>query len=203
MKPCAIVGAGDFYPERFKREEYGLIIAADGGYDALMKVGLTPDLLIGDLDSISGVADGIEILRFKVEKDETDMHLAYLEGVRRGYTEFHLFGGVGGRQDHTFANYSLLLYAKLDGNSMILHGDDYYSLVIKDEAINLIGREGGGVSVFAFGGVSHGVTLRGFKYECENITLTPSFPLGVSNSFLSHSAYLEVKDGALLVMAEY
>ena len=203
MKPCAIVGAGDFYPERFHRDEYGLVIAADGGYDSLTKIRVTPDLLIGDFDSILTEAKGIETLRFKVEKDETDMHLAYLEGVSRGYTEFHIFGGVGGRQDHTFANYSLLLHARLAGNRMVLHGDKYYSFVIKNERIELLGRCGGGLSVFAFGADAVGVTLSGLKYECSDATITPSFPLGVSNSFTAGPASIEVRDGALLVMAEY
>ena len=141
-------------------------------------------------------------LVFPVEKDETDTHLAYLEGAKRGYTAFRVYGGVGGREDHTFANYSLLLYAKNRGHSMTLVGDGYESFVIKNESVTLSGRPGATLSVFAFGGSASGVNILGAKYEARNVTLSPEFPLGVSNSFLSGEVKLSVKDGALLVMRE-
>ncbi|MBQ8529297.1 MAG: thiamine diphosphokinase [Clostridia bacterium] len=141
-------------------------------------------------------------LVFPVEKDETDTHLAYLEGAKRGYTAFRVYGGVGGREDHTFANYSLLLYAKNRGHSMTLVGDGYESFVIKNESVTLSGRLGATLSVFAFGGRASGVNILGAKYEARDVTLSPEFPLGVSNSFLRGEVKLSVKDGALLVMRE-
>ena len=141
-------------------------------------------------------------LVFPVEKDETDTHLAYLEGAKRGYTSFRVYGGVGGREDHTFANYSLLLYAKNRGHSMTLVGDGYESFVIKNESVTLSGRPGATLSVFAFGGRASGVNILGAKYEAKDVTLSPEFPLGVSNSFLRGEVKLSVKDGALLVMRE-
>ena len=141
-------------------------------------------------------------LVFPVEKDETDTHLAYLEGAKRGYTAFRVYGGVGGREDHTFANYSLLLYAKNRGHSMTLVGDGYESFVIKNESATLSGRPGAPLSVFAFGGSASGVNILGAKYEARDVTLHPEFPLGVSNSFLRGEVWLSVKDGALLVMRE-
>ena len=137
-----------------------------------------------------------------MEKDETDTHLAYLEGAKRGYTAFRVYGGVGGREDHTFANYSLLLYAKNRGHSMTLVGDGYESFVIKNESVTLSGRPGATLSVFAFGGSASGVNILGAKYEARDVTLHPEFPLGVSNSFLRGEVWLSVKDGALLVMRE-
>ena len=86
---------------------------------------------------------------------------------------------------------------------MVLHGNNYYSFVIKDEAIQVQGQSGKGISVFAFGADAVGVTLTGLKYECNGVTLTPAFPLGVSNSFTDSLGAIEVKRGALLVMAEY
>ena len=105
MSTCYIVGAGDFYGELSPRDG-DIIIAADGGYDTLKKLGIEPDLLLGDMDSLTEVPRALEKLVYPVRKDETDTHLAYLEGVRRGYTDFVIYGGVGGRDDHTFANYS-------------------------------------------------------------------------------------------------
>ena len=201
MKTCYIVGAGDFTLP-FTPSEDDLVIAADGGYAALSSHGIRCDLLIGDFDSLSSIPSGIELLRFPVEKDDTDTALAYREGVRRGYTDFTVLGGVGGRDDHTFANLSLLLAARTAGHRMTLIGERMRAFVIKDERISISGRDGQTVSVFALGGDAVGVTLRGLYYPAENITLTPEVPLGVSNHLVGECAEVSVESGAVLVMVE-
>lgn len=201
MKTCYIVGAGDFYGE-FTPKKDDLVIAADGGFETLEKRGIRCDLLIGDMDSLKEVPNDTETIKHEVEKDETDMHLAYLEGKRRGYKNFALYGGVGGRADHTFANYCLLSYISADGNKAALYGDGYIAYAIKNEAIRVSGSIGKTVSVFAFGGVAEGVLLKGLYYPLENGTLSPNFPLGVSNKFIESSAEIEVKCGTLLVIQE-
>ena len=201
MGICYIVGAGDF-ESSFTPMAEDLVIAADGGYDSLKAHGIRCDLLIGDLDSITSEPCGIEVIRHPVRKDETDMQLCYLAGSERGYTEFHLYGGTGGREDHTFANYSLLLYIKENGHNAKLIGKKNATRVIKNEEITLRGRAGMHLSVFAFGGVAHGVSIEGAEYEASDITLTPSFPLGASNLFSDADVRVSVKDGALLLMEE-
>ena len=201
MKTCYIVGAGDFTLP-FTPSEDDLVIAADGGYAALSSHGIRCDLLIGDLDSLDSIPSGIELLRFPVEKDDTDTALAYREGVRRGYTDFTVLGGVGGRDDHTFANLSLLLAARTAGHRMTLIGERMRAFVIKDESISISGWNGQTVSVFALGGDAVGVTLRGLYYPAENITLTPEVPLGVSNHLVGECAEVSVESGAVLVMVE-
>ena len=202
MGICYIVGASEIYGS-FSPSEGDLVIAADGGLDRLREFGITPNLIIGDLDSISGdLPEGIELLRHPVEKDETDSYLAYLEGVRRGYKKFELYGCTGGREDHTFANYSLLLHAKIDGNDMLLVSDRAEWRVIKNERITLSGRQGATVSIFAFGSECKGVSIDGLYYTAKDITLTEDFPLGVSNSFTDKEASVEVLSGTLLIMTE-
>ena len=201
MSVCYIVGAGDF-PYPFTPESCDLVIAADGGYDTLKRHGIRCDLLIGDLDSITDSSTDCETLRHPVMKDETDMHLAYLEGARRGYSEFRLYGGTGGREDHTFANLSLLLYIRNHGGRATLFAKNNLFTVIKNEAMRFSGEEKKHLSAFAFGGEARGVSVRGLEYECENITLTPQFPLAASNRFLSGDGEIEVLDGALLVVTE-
>ena len=137
MGICYIVGAGEFYGS-FSPKEDDLVIAADGGYEALVKLGIRCDILIGDMDSIKKIPIGIEILRHKVEKDETDMYLAYIEGKKRGYSEFSLHGGVGGRPDHTFANYCLLSYIKDDGRNATLVGDGYIAYAVKNNITQIL-----------------------------------------------------------------
>ena len=201
MKICYIVGAGEFYGD-FTPDSTDLVIAADGGYDSLLRLGKKYDVLLGDMDSVKGEVEGKEKLLFPVEKDETDSFLAYYEGVKRGYNKFMLFGGVGGRIDHTFANLSLLIHGKNAGHDITLVADRYDIFAIKDEKITLSGTRGKTFSVFAFGESANGVYVKGAKYEADNITLTPDFPLGVSNRFLDCECEIEVKDGTLLVMIE-
>ena len=201
MKTCYIVGAGEFYGELCPSAG-DLIIAADGGYDTLLSLGITPDLLIGDMDSLSKEWGGVERIVYPVRKDETDSFLAYREGVKRGYENFVLYGGVGGRDDHTFANYSLLIYAKNRGHNVKLVGQRCEIFAIKNEKISLSGKSGDHLSLFAFGGIASGVSISGAEYEARGITLTPEFPLAVSNRFCGSDALVEVRDGSLLVMIE-
>lgn len=197
---CYIVGAGDFYGE-LKPSSKDLVIAADGGYDTLKKLGITPTLLIGDMDSIEADSDAEKIV-FPVKKDETDTFLAYFEGVKRGYTDFVVLGGVGGRDDHTFANYALLLYGKERGHSIKIVGERCDVFVIKNEGVSVIGECGAHFSAFAFNGDAEGVTIHGLEYEAEDVTLKAEFPLAVSNRFLETEGFVEVKRGALIIMIE-
>ena len=201
MKKCYIVGAGELHGS-FVPEMGDLVIAADGGYDRLISLGIAPSLVVGDLDSVKDTPEGVEIIRHKVEKDETDMHLAYLEGASRGYEEFEIYGGTGGREDHTFANYCLLYYIRQHGGRAKLIGKNTVSTVIINEEIELFGTEGATFSVFAFGKDAKDVSVLGAKYEARGADLSMSFPLGVSNSHLSGKARVSVGDGALLIISE-
>jgi len=201
MSTCYIVGAGEFYGE-FSKRDGDLVIAADGGYDTLRALGITPDLILGDMDSVSADAADTERLVYPVRKDETDSFLAYREGVRRGYSDFMLYGCVGGREDHTFANYALLVYARERGHKMTLVGRSSDTFAMINESVTLSGEPLSHLSLFAFGGDARGVSVHGAEYEAEGVTLTPSFPLGVSNRFSGGEVLVEVKDGKLLVMTE-
>jgi len=202
MAECIIVGSGSVYRPICPNFN-DFIIAADGGYDHLKKMGITPHLIVGDLDSIECVPEGVEIIRYDKEKDETDMHLAYLEGAKRGYKKFHVYGGTGGTPDHTFANYCLLLYASKNGHRMYLYGDTGTAMALYNESINLWAEPGKRASIFAFGGIAEDVTVECLKYECRGATLTPDFPLGVSNEFTGREATVSVGRGALLLWLEH
>ncbi len=200
MGICYIVGAGECakLPEI---KEGDFVIAADGGYDSLMRQGITPNLLVGDLDSIENSPSGVEILRFKSEKDETDMHLAFLEGERLGYREFLIYGGMGGRCDHSFANYSLLYFIAKKGYAATLVGIcEDVKVVACGEVTLPLAESGKYFSVFAFGGEAGGISIKNAAYELENAKLSPDFPLGVSNQFRDTPPTISVKDGALLII---
>ena len=201
MSICYIVGAGEFYGS-FSPKSTDLVIAADGGYDTLLALNIKPTLILGDMDSVGAETEDIERLVFPVRKDETDSFLAYREGVRRGYTEFMLYGCTGGREDHTFANYALLVYARTAGHKMTLIGERTETFAIKNETVTLSGKPLSHLSLFAYGGEAKGVSIIGAEYEARGVTLTPSFPLGASNRFEDLPVTIDIKDGILLIMTE-
>lgn len=202
MGICYLVGAGDFYGQ-ISADNDDIIIAADGGYDNLVRRGYTPDILIGDFDSVkTPIPEGLRTIKYPVEKDETDMFLSYEAGVKLGYSEFVMLGATGGKLDHTLANISLLLYAKNHGHNITLMDSNGIILCLKDEAITLSGNKGARLSVFAFGSDARGVCITGTKYEVEGASLKADFPLGVSNEFLECPARISVEEGALIVIAE-
>ena len=204
MSICYIAGAGEgFVP--FSKNDDDLVIAADGGYEALRKCDILPDLLIGDFDSLpEGIAlpKSIPHLRFPKEKDETDTYLAFLEGYRRGYRDFVLLGCTGGRADHTYANYQLLYTIKKRLANALLLDDKNAVFCMENEAVELSADVGTRVSIFALSNEAFGVTLEGLLYPLADGTLSADFPLGVSNEMASERARLEVKRGALLVFTE-
>lgn len=195
MKICYIIGAGNL-PLLYIKEG-GFVIAADGGLDKLGTI--KPDLVVGDFDSaISQIPDNAIIL--PVEKDVTDMCFAVGEGEKRGYDTFLIFGGTGGRPDHTFANISLLVSLVGRGKQGYLIGDGYITTAIKNTRMYIEGKEGNTLSVFAAGDKACGVTLQQVKYPLKNHILHFSNALGVSNSFTSGVANISVTDGTLIVM---
>ena len=197
MSTCYIVGAGEILslPNKKKGD---LLIAADGGYDHLISHGIHPDLLIGDLDSIKEAPKDTELIKFPERKDDTDTFLAFREGYARGYRSFEVFGGFGGREDHTFATLSLLLYAKKTGASAILHTAYQKCEVISGEEKIISGKSGSYFSVFAVGGDAT-VSIEGAEYNIEKTILTPDFPLGVSNKLKGTDAQITVHAGYALI----
>ena len=201
MNVCYLIGAGEI-TSLPTPDNTDLVIAADGGYDALISHGVRCDLLVGDLDSIKDPASVTDVIRFPKEKDETDMYLAYREGVLRGYRDFEIYGGTGGREDHTYANYSLLIYIKEEGHTARLISDKMVISVIENESITLSGRVGATLSLFSLSKDSLGVTIEGAKYCLKGAILKSSFPLGVSNEFTGSDVTVSVENGTLLIMTE-
>lgn len=199
MKKCIILCAGGFDGLLEKPTKNDYIIAADGGYRHAVKLGITPDCILGDFDSLGYVPEGANV--FPVEKDDTDAMLSVRHGLRLGFAEFEIYGGMeGDRVDHTVANLQTLLFLKENGASGLLVGKKQIATVIKNDTLFLPKKESGTVSVFAIGGEAEGVTIKGLHYEAENIRLCPAFPLGVSNHCMGKDAAITVTDGTLLVI---
>ena len=199
MKKCIILCAGGFDGLLSAPGEGDYIIAADGGYRHAQALGITPDCILGDFDSLGFVPEGANV--FPVEKDDTDAMLAVRHGLSLGFEEFEVYGGMeGDRVDHTIANLQTLFYLEEHGALGWLIGKKQVATVIKNDRLFLPESNKGTVSVFAIGGQARGVTIKNLYYEAENITLSPAFPLGVSNHCVGKEAEITVKEGTLLVI---
>lgn len=196
---CFIFGAGDFYGLPCAIGGEDVVIAADGGWKICKVLGLDPDLLVGDFDSLGETPDFDRILRLPVEKDDTDMLRAVREGFDRGQREFHLLGGMGGRTDHTIANLQTLAFIAGRGGQGWLYGSGERFTAVKNGTITLEKREKGTFSVFCLGGDASGVTIQGGQYTLSDAVLTADFPLGVSNQFTGEDVIISVQQGCLLI----
>ncbi len=199
MGRCIIFCAAGFQGLIASIEQDDYLLAADGGLAHMQALGLTPNGILGDFDSLGYIPEGSTV--FPVEKDDTDAMLAVRKGLQLGYTEFLLYGSLDGpRLDHTVANFQTLQYLADHGATGYLIGKDYIATVVKDGGICFDAAARGIVSVFCMGADATGVTLRGLKYPLENGTLTAGFPLGVSNHFTGKPSEISVKQGSLLVL---
>lgn len=197
---CYIVGAGTFYDRGFTPGAGDFVIAADGGYRTLLERGTPMDLVVGDFDSMGFRPDHPKVVDLPVEKDDTDTMAAIRLGWDRGYRTFRLYGGTGGRVDHTLANLQSLVWLSARGGRGFLVGENWTAAAITDGSMDFPADRRGTLSVFCQGDRAEGVTLEGLKYPLKDAVLTCDFPLGVSNSFTGVESRVSVEKGTLLLV---
>jgi thiamine pyrophosphokinase len=190
------------------------VLAADGGLARARALGVSPDVLVGDLDSLEpALADGaraagIEVLRAAVDKDESDTELALLEAVRRGATRVTVLGAFGGpRLDHALANLWLLAHPGLAGVTVVLlDAAARVSLVTAPAADGspvhhpLPGPSGATVSLLPLGGDVTGITTAGLRYPLHDEPLRTGPARGLSNVRTGPGAAVTVRAGRLLIV---
>ena len=201
MKRCFIFAAGTFFGLREIPAPGDLVIAADAGYQTCRKRGIEPDLVLGDFDSMPVPEHAGEIIRLPVEKDDTDTIAAVRTALENGCKAIFIYGGTGGKRlDHTLANLQTLLYMRRQGAHGYLYDDDFIWTVIENESLTIPKTvEWGLFSAFCLGDRAEGIDETGFQYSLENGSLTPDFPLGVSNHITASEATITVRSGALAV----
>ena len=198
---CFILGAGEVDPElTLSLRPDDLLIAADGGFRTVERMGLVPHLVIGDFDSLGNRPNHPNTVVLPTVKDETDMCAAIRLGRERGYTRFALYGGTGGRLAHTLANLQLLDGLAREGFRGFLVGEGTVSTAVHNGELSFPAHMSGYLSVFCTSGRAEGVALSGLKYELADARLESSFPLGVSNEFVGEPARVSVQDGTLLAL---
>jgi len=201
MPTCYLVGASPAIEAEAPRVLPGdFVIAADGGLDHLRRWGITPDFVVGDMDSLDcDLPDGVPCEIYPGEKDDTDIALALEEGLRRKFRRFEFIGASGGRPDHTMANMQLLIKAARLGAMAILHmgGWRCTALCAPSGTSELRLKGHGIISVFAYGDAAKCVTIAGMKYLLAGEILDGANPRGVSNE-LDGEGRISLKEGVLL-----
>lgn len=200
---CVIIGGGDCTVDILRKhiENSDYIICADSGYDNAICADIKPDLLIGDFDSINAIPEGVNKITLPVEKDVTDTVAAFNEGIKLGFDSFVLFGGTGGRFEHTFSNISLMANASKQSFDFSIIDEKHIFRAITNSSIKIERRENQQISVFAYGEDAIGVTEKGFHYSLDYYTLNPfDGALGTSNDIIDEYGEISVKDGTLIII---
>ena len=204
MKAFVYTG-GTIHPSYItERPEAGdLILAADSGYSNALSLGVEPQILLGDLDSLARdvqIPDGVELIRVPAEKDDTDTQLAVRTALERGATELVIIGGLEGRLDHTLSSIAILEY--LDKNhihALMTSGKNRVRFLRNNSTLIARGAHRY-LSLIAADPVVKGVTLEGCKYPLKNARLSRLFQFAVSNEITGNCAFLDVRRGGVWII---
>ncbi len=206
---CLVAGSGSLQDDellRYFAECSQLLVCADGGAYYFERAGITPDVLIGDFDSIEpSLLDsykklGVEIIKHPPNKDYTDMELALDYALMRGATRVYIMGAIGTRIDHTLSNIQLL--HKLSDNCVqgVIINENNYIYLINSESFEIDKIDRYKLSLVPASETVTGVTTRGLAYELTDAVMHIGTGLGISNEFISEKAVISVKRGKLYVI---
>lgn len=215
-KNCLIVSGGPLDPvfaaDFLKNRKYAYVIAVDAGLDACMKLGLSPDLAVGDFDTFG--RERMEALResghflaevHEPKKDETDTELAMHSALKAGCTHADVLGATGGRLDHELSNIQLLYQGEKSGLSMeiydaqnriyLMPGTGGYRRIFKKEELY-----GPYISFLPLTEHVKGITLTGFLYPLErkDISILENSSLCVSNELAGSTGVMSFDQGILV-----
>jgi len=179
------------------------LLAVDGGVGHLHRLGLEPDVLLGDLDSVEPQVvrlleeKGKRIQRFPVDKNETDLELALEYVLERGFSTIRLFGTFGGRLDQTLGNIFLLTGPRFSSKDIRCLDGGQEAFIIRSRT-QIYGNPGDTVSLLPLSAESHGVVTVGMKYPLNNETLYFEKTRGISNRLLGNEGQVSITSGILL-----
>ncbi len=202
----ALNGAWDGLDYYREKHDYKLLVAADGGANYLYRIGLRPDVIIGDLDSIEEdilsyyLELGVVVNKYPTDKDKTDSCLALEYAIGDGMDEVVIWGAIGNRIDHTLANLHLLSMSLEFGVPFVIDTHEL-SIFLLDKGVELEMSIGATLSLLPFTERVEGISGEGLRYKLDNSIMEIGFPYGVSNVATAKKVKIEVKKGILLVVA--
>jgi thiamine pyrophosphokinase len=183
-----------------------VIIAANGGTLHCKKLGIMPEVIIGDFDSLateditSFRAAGVELIQYSSHKDETDLELALQLALDRNLNRVFILGAMGARWDMTIANVLLAAQDKFSAMDIrLLDGSQELSILRGEGKVDIQGRQGDSLSLIPIHGDAIGVSTYGLEYSLKDEKLYFGSPRGVSNVILADHAQLSIREGVLLV----
>ncbi len=183
-----------------------LVIAADGGARHCLALGVTPGVVIGDLDSLTSeemdqlAASGAELMRVPAAKDETDLELALHQAQQRGAQKIVVLGGTGGRLDMTAANLLLLADPALDSTQIELWHGHQTAMVLTPPGSAVPGEPGDTLSLIPLDSAAQGVTSQDLEFKLEDEALAFGPARGVSNRIRGPRPSVGLRAGKLLVV---
>ncbi|RYP99939.1 thiamine pyrophosphokinase [Bifidobacterium pseudolongum subsp. globosum] len=206
LPTCVVFAAGEYYHEPIDVPPGTFVVAADGGYDHARELGVQVDAVVGDFDSVHSArgAIGAETVALPPQKDDPDLLSALKIGWAHGGRAFHIYGGLGGRVDHTISNIQQLAFIAAHGGIAFLHGAGQIVTAVCDAALVFPAHPVHGtqyISVFAHSDEARGVDERGLAYELHDATMTNLQVNGLSNEFVNGlGAEVRVRRGLLTVV---
>ena len=180
--------------------ENAFVLCADSGLRLAERMGVKPDWVLGDFDSLGAWPEGYSYQAAPVEKDDTDTMLCVRHALAAGYSEIRIYGAFGGRLDHTFANLQVLRYLHAQGVQGMLIGANDYALIQGAGSCRIPKMDGFSLSVFALTDRAEGVSESGVYYPLNGGVMTADYPLGISNVITAESAKISCETGLLLLI---
>ena len=181
------------------------LICADGGARIALALGLTPEVVVGDLDSLDETAQarlkamGCRFVVYPAAKDWTDLELALKLALQESATEIVILGALGGRLDQELANILLLLLPEVEGVPTRIVDERQEMFVARDQA-EIVGQPGDVVSLIPLGGDAEGIVTEGLLYPLRDEPLLSGPARGVSNVMDGPKARVTLRSGALLIV---
>ena len=193
----------DLEKARILLRDDDFIIAADGGTRHALALGLTPNVIVGDLDSLPSNFEPStfngEIILYPKDKNETDLELAIQHALTLNSQEIIILAALGGRLDQTLGNVALI--SDLRPSTLDLRLDDGLEEVFFcRDTCEINGTPNDLVSLIPWQGEVIGIVTSGLKWPLQNETLYPHKTRGISNEMIGETAAVQIKSGLLLIV---
>ena len=206
-----VIGAAKISDYEFIKkylEKDHIVIACDGGLEHTKNMGIEPDYIMGDFDSVnSEVFDFYkknrnDIIKYPVKKDMTDMEIGFNFAVEKNADTVIIIGGIGSRLDHTLANCNLLFKAKQLGIKCIIENENNRVMLCGGENAEAVieGKKGDTVSLVPLGEDVFGISLENMEYPLENYDLEVFSSRCISNVMKGDRAKVKIKKGNLFII---